>query len=150
MSSKQRDSHQWMNRNICVKCWWGMMKSSIFNGLSSIHIPPSSIFYSKCFFLYPLTSNLLDPTLFLHLQLFFPHPQSKERDIYLKSPQNSGISEEMSASTATIATSFFQLWPILTLEVGMGGRGLSTFHFRGYETLSLIKKIPNPKLLKIE
>ena len=48
-----------------------MMKSSNFDGLSSIHSRPSSIFNSKSFILHPPSSNLLDPTSILHLLLFF-------------------------------------------------------------------------------
>ena len=78
------DSRQWMNKNACIKCWCGVMKSSNLDGLFSIHSPPSSILNSKCFILTPPTSNLFHPTSFLYLQLFFLHPQSKERDFLLK------------------------------------------------------------------
>ena len=49
-----------------------------------IHSPPSSILNSNSSYLHPPTSNLRYPTSMLHLQLFCLHPQSKERDFWLK------------------------------------------------------------------
>ena len=85
------------------------MKSSNLDGLSSIHSSPSSIFNSKCLVLFPPTLNLFDPASFLHLQLFFLHPQLKEQIFDSKSPQNSVILDKMSTSPACTACSFFQV-----------------------------------------
>ena len=115
-----------------------MMKSSNFDGLSSIHSPPSSIFNSKCFILHAPSSNLLDPN--LHLRLFFLHPPylldpsiifnssssilSQKNGIFdSKSPQNSVISNKMSASTAC---SFFQVCRGQTFLTHNGGTNIST------------------------
>ena len=64
MSSKQHDSRQSMNRNMCIKCWCGMINSSYLECLSSIHSPPSSVLNSKFFILLPQISlsNLNSPT----------------------------------------------------------------------------------------
>ena len=61
-----------MSRNICIKCCCPQIMMAY---PQSIALHPQ-FFSSKYFFLHPPTLNLLDSTSFLHLQLFFLHPQS--------------------------------------------------------------------------
>ena len=93
---------------------------------SSIHHPP--------------TSNLFYPSSILHLQLFFFHSQYKKYGIFgSKSPQNSVISDKMSASAACTTCSFFQVWLALKNNYRRGGADLKkgALHFKNTRTKDL-------------
>ena len=81
-------------------------KSSIFDGLSSIHSPPSSIFNSIWFFLHPPSSNLLDPPHFSIFNSSSSILRQKNGIFDSKSPQNNVTSDKVSASAAC---NFFQV-----------------------------------------
>ena len=70
---------------------------------------PPSILSSKSSFPHSPTSNLLCPTSILHFQLFFLPLIQKYQIFDLKCPQNSVISNKMSARAACTACSFFQV-----------------------------------------
>ena len=91
---------------MCIKCWSGMMNSSYLDCLSSIHSHSTSILNPTSSNLQPPTSKLLYQTSILNHQLLFLNPPSKVQDMWLKCPQNSVISDKMSASAAC---SFFQV-----------------------------------------
>ena len=96
-----------------------MMKSSNLDGLSSFHIPSSSIFHSKCTIFHPPTSNPLYPSSILHLQHFFLHPGSKERDIWLKNSSKQAGAELCQAqqSFSQVPSSWGYLFSQLWLEM---------------------------------
>ena len=94
------------NRNVCIKCWCGMIKPSNLECLSSIHSPQSSISNSKSSILHPPTSNLFIQPHFSIFKSSFSILSQMYRIFGSKCPQNSVISDKMSVSTAC---SFFQV-----------------------------------------
>ena len=94
-------------RTMCIKCWFVMMESSNVDCLSSLHSNLTSILKPKCSILNPPTSYLLYPASILHRHLLFLY---FNRIFDSKCPQNTGISDKMSASAACTACNFFQVW----------------------------------------
>ena len=94
--------------------------TSNLDSRSSIHSPSSSISISKCFILQPRTSNLLHQLHFSIFNSFSSILSQKNRIFDSKSPQNSVISEKMTAREACTACSFFQVCLASILKLSGG------------------------------
>ena len=130
---------------MCIKCWCGMMESSNLDCLSSLHSHSTSILNPKCSILHPPTSNLFYPTSILHRHIFFLYPN---RIFYSKCPQNSGISDQMSASAACTTCNFFQVCLEDTL-IRWTSFFETSLHFLNIKKKLLITKDVSKDMLKL-
>ena len=125
---------------IYIKCCCGMMKSSNFDGLSSIHSPQFSILNALFSILLPQIS-LIQPQV-----CTFDSSSSilsqKNRIFDSKSPQTSVISNKMSASATCTACSFFQVFDPCRVKANPAWQDLGTGVLCFYVNVK-----PQPKLL---
>ena len=115
-----------MNRNMCIKCWCDVIKLSNLEFLQSIALHP------QFWIINPPFSILLHQISFIQLQFSIFNTcfsiLSKKYGIFAsKSPQNSVISDKMSASATCTACSFFQVW---ALEIILIFRKFNSHLFR--------------------
>ena len=99
-----------------------MIKSSNLYCLSSIQSLSTSILNPKSSILLPSTSNLLYPTQFSIVKSSSSIPTQKNKKFDSKCPQNSVISNKMSARATCTACTFFQVWTPIHLDTRMLGR----------------------------
>ena len=122
-----------------------MMKSSNLGGLSSIHSPLSSFILNASFSILVPQTSFIQP----HFSIFISSSSilsQKNGILDSKSPQNCVISDNMSASAACTACSFFQVWWAMRCDMTLVQIWLSLYPILGWTSTtnpaSLVNSAP--------